>query len=96
MDILYDIKSLIFWICIYDYYRLMYDKLFYQVDFEYFVQGMLSEVKFLIQVRMRYVVVKKNKIGIFRICVYVCIIYVYQKIIGIDLFIEIIDVLVFV
>lgn len=73
MDILYDIKSLIFWICIYDYYRLMYDKLFYQVDFEYFVQGMLSEVKFLIQVRMRYVVVKKKKIKNFQnmcICMY--------------------------
>lgn len=79
MDISYDTKSLISWTCIYDYHRSMQDKLFYQMDFEYFVQGMLSEVKSSIQVRMRYVAVKKNKTGILRICVHVRTTYADQK-----------------
>lgn len=58
MDISYYTKSRISWTCIYDYHRSMHDKLFYQADFEYFVQSMLSEVKSSTQVRMRYVAVK--------------------------------------
>lgn len=98
MDISYDTKSLISWTCtgIYDYHRSMHDKLFYQADFEYFVQGMLSEVKSSTQVRMRYVAVKKKTPGILRICVHVRTTYAHQKIIGTDLLIEIIDALVLV